>query len=416
LYRKTVLDNGLRIVSESIPYMNSISMGFYVGTGSRSELIPEQGASHFIEHLMFKGTSQRTAREIAEMVDDVGGQLNAATDREATCYYIKMLPEHLCLGVDILSDMLRSSLFAAEDVEKERQVVLEEISLYEDSPDELIHDLHFGMTWPNHPIGRSILGTRETIAAMDRSAILSYRNRFYTPDNIVFAAAGQLNHDDLVRAVSEFWCTVNGTADRPADQVPQLVHGQALFEKDIEQVHLCLGTIGVPFESSDYYGFHLLNTLLGGGVSSRLFQSIREEKGLAYSVYSYPTNFKDTGLLTVYAGVSPDNTIQVIELIHSLIHDMQHNGIDARELTRAKEQLKAGLVFGLESSGSRMSRIGRAEISGRPYLTSEELVHKVEAVTLESVHEMLQPMFAPDCTTFAALGPIAKSGLESWKP
>lgn len=412
MYKKTILDNGLRIVSESIPSMNSTSMGFYVGTGSRSEIGPEQGVSHFIEHLMFKGTPNRSARVIAETVDNVGGQLNAATDREATCYYIKMLPEHMALGVDILSDMLQNSSFAVEDVEKERQVVLEEISLYEDSPDELIHDLHFNATWPDHPIGKSILGTRETISNIDRNTILAYRNRFYTPDNIVLAAAGKLNHDELVHEVEKLWNQSSGNVVFPMDKQPELTPGHAFFERDIEQVHLCIGTLGVPLESIDYYGFHVLNTLLGGGVSSRLFQSIREEKGLAYSVYSYPTNFKDTGLLTVYAGISPENTVLVMQLIRDLIEDLRTNGIEMSELTRAKEQLKAGLVFGLESSGSRMSRIGRAEIIGRPYMTTEELICKVENVAQEEVQKMLQPMFTDDRTTIAALGPIARSGIK----
>jgi predicted Zn-dependent peptidase len=362
---------------------------------------------------MFKGTPKRSARDIAETVDNVGGQLNAATDREATCYYIKMLPEHMALGVDILSDMLRNSSFAVEDVEKERQVVLEEISLYEDSPDELIHDLHFNATWPAHSIGKSILGTRETIANVDRDTIMSYRERFYTPDNIVLAAAGKLDHDELVHTVEALWKQAAGKAAFPSDKTPELVPGQSFFERDIEQVHLCIGTLGVPLESKDYYGFHILNTLLGGGVSSRLFQSIREEKGLAYSVYSYPTNFKDTGLLTVYAGVSPENTVLVMQLIRELIEDIRTNGIEMSELSRAKEQLKAGLVFGLESSGSRMSRIGRAEIIGRPYMTTDDLICKVEGVTRDEVQKMLQPMFTDERTTIAALGPIARSGIQA---
>jgi predicted Zn-dependent peptidase len=272
LYQKTTLDNGLRILSESIPYMSSVSIGFFVGTGSRSESLPEQGVSHFIEHLMFKGTDKRSARDIAEEVDDVGGQLNAATDRENTCYYIKVLPEHLGLGLDILSDMLLHSKFAEADVEKERQVVLEEISLYEDSPDELIHDLHMNSLWPGHALGRNILGTRDSIGAMTREMIRDYTRRHYMPDNIVVAAAGNLTHDQLVSQVRRFWDNVRGAAKVSADSTPMFASGRHLQEKEIEQIHICLGTPGVAHDDPRFYASHVLNTILGGGVSSRLFQ------------------------------------------------------------------------------------------------------------------------------------------------
>ena len=413
MYRKSTLDNGLRIVSESIPYMSSVSLGIFVGTGSRSELPPEQGVSHFIEHLMFKGTQKRSARDIAEMVDDVGGQLNAATDRENTCYYIKVLPEHLGLGMDILSDMLLHSKFADSDVEKERQVVLEEISLYEDSPDELIHDLHMNSLWPGHALGRNILGTRETIGDMSRQTIVDYTMRHYVPDNVVIAAAGNLTHEQLVEQVRLYWDDVKGAYPRLADSAPVFATGRLLQEKDIEQIHICLGTPGVAHDSPEFYSSHVLNTILGGGVSSRLFQSIREEKGLAYSVCSYPSSFRDAGLLTIYTGVSPDNSLEVMEIIYSIIGDIQANGVRADEMQRAKEQLKAGLMFSLESSSSRMSRLGRAEISAREYLSPEKLAAKVDGVSLQQLFELSQPLYRRDSTCFTALGPISKSGLGS---
>ena len=413
MYRKSTLDNGLRIVSESIPYMSSVSLGIFVGTGSRSELPPEQGVSHFIEHLMFKGTQKRSARDIAEMVDDVGGQLNAATDRENTCYYIKVLPEHLGLGMDILSDMLLHSKFADSDVEKERQVVLEEISLYEDSPDELIHDLHMNSLWPGHALGRNILGTRETIGGMSRQLIVDYTMRHYVPDNVVIAAAGNLTHEQLVEQVRLYWDDVKGAYPRLTDSAPVFATGRLLQEKDIEQIHICLGTPGVAHDSPEFYSSHVLNTILGGGVSSRLFQSIREEKGLAYSVCSYPSSFRDAGLLTIYTGVSPDNSLEVMEIIYSIIGDIQANGVRADEMQRAKEQLKAGLMFSLESSSSRMSRLGRAEISAREYLSPEKLAAKVDGVSLQQLFELSQPLYRRDSTCFTALGPISKSGLGS---
>ena len=411
MYQKTTLANGLRIVSESIPYMSSISLGIFAGTGSRHETPAEQGVSHFIEHLMFKGTHRRSAKDIAEMVDDVGGQLNAATDRENTCYYIKVLPEHLSLGMDILSDMLLNSKFADVDVEKERQVVLEEISLYEDSPDELIHDLHMNSLWPGHALGRNILGTRETIAAMDRQAILDYRIRHYVPDNLVIAAAGNLTHEQLVELSQLYWADVSGKSQMLVDPTPTFVAARLLQEKDIEQLHVCMGTPGVAHDSSQYYASHVLNTILGGGVSSRLFQSIREDRGLAYSVCSYPSSFRDTGLMTIYAGVSPENSREVIEITNAILADIRVNGVRPDEIKRAKEQLKAGLMFSMESSASRMSRVGRAEISSREYLSPEKLAAKVDAVSLEQLFELAQPLYQPETTCMTALGPVEAAGL-----
>ena len=411
MYQKTTLANGLRIVSESIPYMSSISLGIFVGTGSRHETPTEQGVSHFIEHLMFKGTQRRSAKDIAEMVDDVGGQLNAATDRENTCYYIKVLPEHLSLGMDILSDMLLNSKFAETDVEKERQVVLEEISLYEDSPDELIHDLHMNSLWPGHALGRNILGTRQTITAMDRQSILDYRMRHYVPDNLVIAAAGNLTHSQLVELSQIYWDGVFGKNEIIADPTPTFVAARLLQEKDIEQLHICLGTPGVAHDSPQYYASHVLNTILGGGVSSRLFQSIREDRGLAYSVCSYPSSFRDTGLMTIYAGVSPENSREVIEITNAILAEIRLNGVRPDEIKRAKEQLKAGLMFSMESSASRMSRVGRAEISSREYLSPEKLAAKVDAVSLEQLFELAQPLYQPDTTCLTALGPVEAAGL-----
>lgn len=415
MYQKTTLDNGLRIVSESIPYMSSVSIGIFVGTGSRSENLPEQGVSHFIEHLMFKGTKKRSARDIAEEVDDIGGQLNAATDRENTCYYIKVLPDHLDLGLDILSDMLLHSQFPETELEKERQVILEEISLYEDSPDELIHDLHMNALWPGHALGRNILGTRETIGALSRQMIVDYTMRHYMPDNIVVAAAGKLTHDELVKIVRRYWEPVWGTAPRLSDSTPLFVTGRHLQEKEIEQIHICLGTPGVAHEDPRFYASHVFNTILGGGVSSRLFQHIREERGLAYSVCSYPSSFRDTGLVTIYTGVSPENCRAVMEIIYEILDDIRSRGVRPAELQRAKEQLKAGLLFSLESSSNRMSRLGRAEISAREYLSPEQIVAKVDEVTLKHLFDFAQPLFKQETTCLTALGPIRESGLDLLK-
>lgn len=394
--------------------MNSVSLGIFSGAGSRYESEKEQGVSHFLEHLMFKGTTRRSAKDIAETVDDVGGQLNAATDRENTCYYIKLLPEHLDLGMDILSDMLLNSKFAVEDIEKERQVVLEEISLYEDSPDELVHDLHLHSLWPGHALGRNILGTRESIAAMDRQTILAYRDHHYTPDNLVIAAAGNLQHEKLEKLAARYWGNVQGASTDIVNAKPVFCPARLLQGKEIEQLHICLGTPGFAMDSEYYYAAHVFNTVLGGGVSSRLFQSIREERGLAYSICSFPTSFRDTGLFTIYAGVSPENAAEVLLLTQSILEDIRSQGVQASEIKRAKEQLKSGLLFSMESSSSRMSRIGRTEISCREYLSAEKLTQKIEAVSSEQLFALTAALFQKETTCFTVLGPVETARLENF--
>lgn len=409
MYRKSALANGLRVVSEAIPYVKSVTVGVWVGTGSRNEEDHNHGISHFIEHLMFKGTEKRSAKDIAETVDAVGGQLNAFTAKEYTCYYIKVLDNHLELALDVLSDMLLASKFDPEDIGREREVVLEEVHMYEDSPDELVHDLHLDDIWPGHPLGRNILGTTGSIASFNRELVQAYYGDFYRPDNMVLAAAGNLTHEQLEVLADRFFGALAGKSRQVAAQPPTLRPIRAMHTKDTEQVHLCLGTLSVPQNSPRIYVAHVLNNILGGGISSRLFQSIREERGLAYSIYSYQTNYSDCGLFTVYAGTRPGNVEQVVELILQNINELKGGGLTVAELSKTKEQLKGNLLLGLESSSSRMSRLGKMEITLGKFTTLDEIVAKIEKVSMADLEAMMTEIFAPEKLCYTALGPSAKA-------
>ena len=411
MYQKSTLPNGIRIVTEAIPYVKSVTVGVWVGTGSRNEEDHNHGISHFIEHLMFKGTEKRSAKDIAETVDAVGGQLNAFTAKEYTCYYIKVLDNHLTLALDVLSDMLLASRYAPEDIAREREVVLEEVNMYEDSPDELVHDYYLDNVWPHHPLGRNILGTTDAIKRFDRDLVCEYYGNFYTPDNIVIAAAGNLTHAAVEELAGRFFGKLAGRKRAMTAKAPEHQPVRRLHVRDTEQVHFCLGTTSVPQDSPEIYVAHVLNNILGGGISSRLFQSIREERGLAYSIYSYQSNYSDSGLFTVYAGTRPANLDQVIELVLANIDQLKNGGITAAELTKTKEQLKGNLLLGLESSSSRMSRLGKMEITMGKYTTLDEIVAKIENVTLADLHSMIDDIFALDRLSFTALGPLKKKAL-----
>ncbi|AIF51737.1 pitrilysin family protein [Pelosinus sp. UFO1] len=408
MYRKSTLPNNIRVVSEAIPYVKSVTLGIWIGTGSRSEQQHNHGISHFIEHMIFKGTENRSAKDIAEMVDEVGGQINAFTDKEHTCYYIKVLDTHLELALDVLSDMLLSSKFEQEDINREREVVLEEVHMYEDTPDELVHDLHHNNIWAGHALGRNIIGTVPSIENFNKPLLLEYYQNFYTPDNIVIAAAGNLTHERLVELTNYYFGKMAGNKKQGNPTVPELKPNQTIQSKAIEQVHLCLGTSSVSQLSPDIYTFHIINNILGGGISSRLFQTIREEKGLAYSIYSYQTNYSDAGLFTIYAGTRPSNACQVVELVRQTIFELKNKGITARELTKTKEQLKGNLLLALESSSSRMSRLGKMELTLGKYITLDEVVTNIDKVSLEKVHSITQQMFNPNTLCFTALGPISE--------
>ncbi|MFZ5943649.1 MAG: M16 family metallopeptidase [Bacillota bacterium] len=405
-YNKSILSNGIRVVTEEIPYVKSVAVGIWVGAGSRFEKEEYSGISHFLEHLFFKGTEKRTAKDIAESLDSVGGQLNAFTTKEYTCYYAKVLDEHFPLALDVLADMFFNSKFLEKDILKEREVIIEEIKMYQDTPDELIHDVFSQTIWAGHPLGRPVLGTEETINKFTRNDFLRFIGTHYVPDNIVIAAAGKIEHGSLVENLEKLF----GRAKKgPVEKVPYPPHNHSEIQnvyRDIGQVQICLGSPGLPQDDPQIYPLYILNSVLGGGLSSRLVQEVREERGLAYSVYSYHSSFSDAGLFTFYAGTRPDNYEQVIKIIFKEAFKIAKEGISLGELKKAKEQLKGSLYLGLESVGSRMTRIGRSELSLDRLVTPEEVVEKIDLVTNEQVKDLAQYLFNPDKFTITTIGPV----------
>ena len=406
MYQQTILPNGLRIVCETIPGVHSVSLGIWVGTGSRYETLEDNGISHFIEHMLFKGTSRRTTKQIAEEMDAVGGQLNAFTTKEYTCYYAKVLHQYYQFGIDLLADMVTNSLFLPEEIEKEKQVVIEEIKSYEDSPDEIIHDIFAGAVLNGHPLGRTILGTPESIRRIERSTILEYLSHHYTPDNIVFAVAGNVQFDQIVTEVAKHLSGLSGKTDQHLPVVPDLQPDVVIRSKDTEQVHICMGTRGVSRNNPQKYAVYVLDSILGGSVSSRLFQQLREERGLVYVAGSNHSGYKDTGLFSIYAGTSPENYEEVITLVKQELQKLQAEPIGETELARAKEQLKGNLLLSLESTSNLMSRIAKIILFNDQLMTPEESVKKIEAVTAEQVLQAAREIFHEDNMVITAIGPF----------
>jgi predicted Zn-dependent peptidase len=409
--QRTVLPGGLRIVTESMPTVRSVAFGIWVGVGSRDEAIEDAGATHYLEHLLFKGTRRRSALEISAAMDAVGGDLNAFTAKEYTCYYARVLDEDLPLAVDVVSDMVSSSLIDAEDVDAERGVVLEEIAMRDDDPTDLVHDEFAIALYGDAPLGRPILGTIESINSLSRDGISHYYNQRYLPPNLVVAVAGNVDHDEVVRLVSTaFSGSLTGDALPSAPRIggspTAVLSGPArVVDKDTEQAHLVLGTAGLARTDERRFSLGVLNAALGGGMSSRLFQEIREKRGLAYSVYSYTSQYSDTGTFGVYAGCQPAKADEVLAICRDEIAKVAAGGITAEELARGKGQLRGSMVLGLEDTGSRMSRIGKSELVYRELLSVDEILANIEAVTLDDIHAVAatvldQPM------TLTAIGPF----------
>jgi len=411
-YTREVIQGGLRVVSEEIPHVRSVSIGVWVGSGSRVETAEVNGISHFIEHMLFKGTHKRSAREIAEAIDSVGGQLNAFTGKEYTCFYCKVLDEHFSLAVDILSDMLTNSTLEPTEIEREKGVVLEEIKMYLDSPDELVHDLLAQAMWGDAYLGRNIVGTVEAVSSLTRERILEHMAAYYTPANTVIAAVGHIEHSQVVQEVKAHFHMSPG--QRPPAVASGTSHGSRLEvqEKDTEQVHLCVGLPAYPIDHPHLYSLHVLNTALGGATSSRLFQEIRENRGLAYSVYSYQSAYRDTGLLGIYIGMSPRVVEEVLELVLGELEDIRQHGLTDAEVIRAREQLKGGLMLGLESTSSRMSRLGKSELTLNRILAPEEILRLIDEVTPETVHAVAQDVLKVEDCSLSAVGPAKPDQLE----
>jgi predicted Zn-dependent peptidase len=377
-----------------MPHVRSVSVGFWVGIGSRRESPEQNGLSHFIEHMVFKGTSKRSAEDIARSVDSIGGNLDAFTSKELVCFNTKVLDEHLALSFDVLSDLVLNPLFREEDMVKEKGVILEELKMDEDNPDYLVHEIFSSNFWKDHPLGKPILGTRETVKRFDRAMMEGYYRDAYSPANLVITAAGNLTHKRLADLAGDYFSDLKQRSPMPAERAPQTHARIALRnKKSLEQVHVCLGVPSYPVPHEDRFTCYVMNTLLGGGMSSRLFQNIRERQGLAYAVFSELNPYRDTGCLSVYAGTSIESARQVIESILREFQQLKQERITEEELRRAKDHLKGSLMLSLESTSSRMSNLARQEMYFHRFFTLDELVESIEAVTADDVQRIAQTFF-----------------------
>lgn len=411
MYRKHTLPNGVRIITEEIDHVRSVAIGIWVKTGSRNETKGYEGISHFIEHMFFKGTQKRNARELAETLEAVGGQLNAFTTKEFTCYYARVLDEHVPLAIDVLSDMFFNSRFDNKEIEKEKNVVLEEIKMYQDTPDELIHDLFSRYVWENNSLGKPILGEEETIKGFNEQKIRAYLESNYSQDRIVIAVAGKINHEDIVKQLACF-----GEFQRPGTELslekPKGSTVRKSVIKDTEQLHLIVGVPGLGQDDEYMPTLQIINNILGGGLSSRLFQEIREQRGLAYSVYSYHSTYVDTGLFAVYAGTSLAKVEEVIKCIVEQLDCLKENGITEEELRKTKAQIKGSLYLGLESVSSRMSRLGKTELAFGKVKTVDETVEQIEKVSLANIKELLQQLWQREKISILTLGKELKTDFD----
>lgn len=391
---KYTLSNGLRVVVEYLPTFRSVSFGIWVKTGSRNETPENNGISHFVEHMLFKGTNGRTAKDIADLFDGIGGNVNAFTSKEYTCYFAKVLDEHLPLAVDALSDMFFESKLDAEELAKEKNVILEEISMYEDTPDDKVHDEASRAAYGDHPLAYSILGLEERLTAMNSDSLRGYMNDTYTIENTVISVAGNVEEGKLLALLEKHFSRFQNKGKSSIVTAPEF-HGEYIFfKKKTEQNHLTLSFPGCSNSDPQLYAMILLNNALGGGMSSRLFQEIREKRGLAYSVYSYHTSYADSGLFTVYAGTAPKQTKEVLDLTLEQMEELAVKGLSDEELHRGKEQLKGSLILSLESTSSRMNRLGKNELMIGRHYTLDEMLQRIDNVTMKDVRDVTERMLS----------------------
>src|SRR3989338_1791792 len=406
---KTTLKNGLKIITEEMPDIQSATIGIWVNIGSRNEDASKNGISHFIEHMLFKGTNKRTALDISREIESVGGVLNAFTGRENTCFYAKVLSKDVPLAVDLLSDIFRNSTFLEKQVEKERMVVLQEIKLVDDTPDDLIHDIYAKAFWKNQALGMPVLGNHETITSLKRDDIFSYYKRSYLPHAVIVTAAGNIKHNNLIKLLKPFEKLPHYSIYNKKAMSPVSYTGIILKQKNLEQVHLCLGTPSPNQSHPDRYKIYLLNTILGGGMSSRLFQEIREKRGLAYSIYSYLHMCLDTGSLVIYAGTAPDSFGKVLTVILREMNLLSNKKVSSEELKSTKEQLKGSMFLGLETSESRMMKLARDEIYFKRIISIKEMIEGINRVTLTDIINLAKDIFNPRKITLAAIGKIKEN-------
>jgi predicted Zn-dependent peptidase len=415
LYRKLVLDNGVRVVTERMPTLKSVTVGVWVNTGSRDEQPSQAGYSHFIEHMLFKGTRKRSSAEISREIDVLGGEMNAFTSRETTTYYVKVLDQQLERALELLSDLFHHSCFAPKEIQKEKQVVLEEIRMVQDDPEDLVQELHMGQVLGRHPLGRSILGREKTIRGLHRQDLLNYIETHYSPGQTVVSIAGNFEQAKLDSMVARYFGkgratkTTYANGRRPAD-----VHGGVLLKKKrLEQVHLCLGLKGVEAGHQDRYALYALNSVLGGSVSSRLFQEVREKRGLAYSIYSFLSGYSDGGMITVYAATRPKEVDRVVDLVCREIRQIGIKGVERKELERAKTQMKGSLMLSLESSHSRMSKLAKDELTYGKHTSLDDMLDHIDDVNVEQVFNVGRKFFGLDSLAITGLGPLVPRSLQA---
>ncbi|HEX6324552.1 MAG TPA: pitrilysin family protein [Vicinamibacterales bacterium] len=402
---REVLPSGLRLVTERMPHVRSVTVGVWLARGSRHEDAGESGIAHFIEHMLFKGTSTRSAEDIAQQIDSIGGQLDAFTAKEYASYYIKVLDEHLPIAIDLLSDMVTRPAFAAADIEKEQGVILEEIKMVEDTPDDLVHEIFTQHAWGGHPLGRPILGTPETVSSFSAPVLSEYFTGAYVAPNMIIAAAGNVEHDRLRAMIEQAFEPLPRAGTPAVDTPPVMVAGAVQRHKDLEQSHVCIGAPGHEQRHEDRYVSYILNTILGGSMSSRLFQNVRERRGLAYSVYSGISSYRDTGLFSVYAGCAASKVSEVIDVVLDELRLIRREPVTADELTRAKDHLKGSLMLSLENTASRMSHLARQEIYFGRHFTLDETLAGIERVTRDDILRVAGMLFAGTALVGTVLGP-----------
>ena len=411
--QRETLPNGLRLVTEAMPHVRSVSIGVWLTRGSRHEPLDHAGIAHFVEHMLFKGTPTRSAEDIAQQVDSIGGQLDAFTSKEYAGYYVKVLDEHLPLAIDILSDLVSNPLFAADDIEREQKVVLEEIKMVDDTPDDLVHEIFAEGYWNGHPLGRPILGRRETVAALSQSTLQRYFRDTYVASHFVVVAVGNLEHDAVKRLVEEKFSSTPSTGLVVVDELPDVTAAVQIREKDLEQSHVCLGTIGLPQNHPDRFAAYALNTVLGGSMSSRLFQNVREKRGLAYSVFSSLSAYQDVGSLGIYAGCGNEAVSELVDVVVNEIRRLTHEPVPADELRRAKDHLKGSLMLNLESTSSRMSHHARQEIYRDRADSLDEMLAQIESVSIDDVQRLATTFFSGRDLAVTVLGAV--NGLQLTK-
>jgi predicted Zn-dependent peptidase len=407
------LPSGLRLLTESMPHVRSATVGVWLTRGSRHESDPESGVAHFVEHMLFKGTTSRSAQLIAQMIDSIGGQLDAFTSKEYAGYYIKVLDEHLPLAIDLLGDIVMHPAFAPADIEREQSVILEEIKMVEDAPDDLVHEVFAQQFWSRHPLGRPILGTPDTVSSFDAPQLRQYFDATYLAPNVVIAAAGHLEHEAVRALVERVFEGLPGGSVADAEAPPVVTPGLVIRQKDIEQSHLCLGAPAYPQAHADRHAMYVLNTVLGGSMSSRLFQHIREERGLAYAVFSSLAAYSDAGAMTVYAGCATERVSEVVDLTLAELRTLRDEPVPPEELQRAKDHLKGSLTLSLENTSSRMSQLARQEMQFGRQFTLDEILAAIDRVSADDVQRVARDVFRDGAPVATVVGPDAQTALTA---